>query len=138
MRIYGDAVLSTPALGNRIAPFAGMAAKSRMSRGGGSQGSAHGNRVTTDHDEIQDWADERGAHPACVTGTGRGGREIGTIRLEFPGYSGGESLEPITWEEWFEVFEEDGLAFVYQEATAGQRSNFNKLIKRSGDEEEEE
>jgi hypothetical protein len=53
------------------------------------------------------------------------------IRIDFPGYSGKESLEPIEWEEFFEKFEEGKLALVYQEKTArGQKSNFNKLVKR--------
>jgi hypothetical protein len=53
------------------------------------------------------------------------------IRLDFPGYSGAESLDEITWDEFFQKFDEQGLALLYQEATAkGQKSNFNKLIAR--------
>ena len=52
------------------------------------------------------------------------------IRLDFPGYSGADSLEEISWDEWFEKFDENGLALIYQEKTAeGQTSNFNKLVK---------
>jgi hypothetical protein len=95
-----------------------------------SGGGASGSQVTTDHDQIRSWAEERGAHPACVRGTGRRG-DTGMIRLDFPGYSGGESLEEISWDEFFEKFDEQGLALVYQDKTArGQKSNFNKLISR--------
>lgn len=53
------------------------------------------------------------------------------IRLDFPGYSGADSLEPIEWDEWFDKFEERGLALLVQDKTArGQRSNFNKLVSR--------
>lgn len=53
------------------------------------------------------------------------------IRLDFPGFSGEESLQPISWDEFFDAFEKNNLALVYQEKTAGgQRSNFNKLIQR--------
>jgi hypothetical protein len=53
------------------------------------------------------------------------------IRLDFPGYSGGDSLEEITWDEFFSKFDEQGLALLYQEKTArGQKSNFNKLVSR--------
>lgn len=84
----------------------------------------------TDHNRIRRWADERGARPACVRGTG-GKRDVGMIRLDFPGFSGGESLEEITWDEWFKAFDENNLALVVQEKTAdGQRSNFNKLVSR--------
>ena len=51
--------------------------------------------VTTDHDEIRQWAEERDARPTCVRGTGREG-DIGMIRLDFPGYSGADSLEEIS------------------------------------------
>jgi hypothetical protein len=41
------------------------------------------------------------------------------------------ALEEITWEEFFEKFDDADLALVYQEETAsGQKSNFNKLIGR--------
>lgn len=88
------------------------------------------NRTTTDHDEIRRWAEERDARPACVRGTG-GDDDVGVIGLDFPGYGGDESLEEISWDEWFGKFEESGLALIYQETPAGgQRSNFNKLISR--------
>jgi hypothetical protein len=90
---------------------------------------------TTDHDFIRSWAEERGATPAAVKGTGDD-EDPGIIRLDFPGYSGEGKLEPISWEEWFVKFDENGLALLYQEETAeGERSNFNKLVKRETAEE---
>lgn len=87
-------------------------------------------KTTTDHDEIRQWAEQRGAKPASVRRTGSEG-DIGILRLDFPGYSGGESLEPISWEDFFEKFDERGLALLHQETTArGQKSNFNKLVSR--------
>ena len=87
--------------------------------------------TTTDHQTIRNWAEERNARPACVRGTG-GEEDVGMIRLDFPGYSGEESLEEISWDQWFEKFDESGLALVYQDATAGgERSNFNKLVSRA-------
>jgi len=87
-------------------------------------------KVTTDHEEIRQWAEERGAHPACVKGTGGKG-DVGMIRLDFPGYSGEGKLEEITWDEFFEEFDKKDLALLYQETTAhGERSNFNKLVSR--------
>ena len=87
-------------------------------------------KTTKDHEEIRRWAEERGGKPAHVKSTGSG-EDIGILRIDFPGYSGAGSLEPITWEQWFEKFDERGLALLYQETTAGgQRSNFNKLVGR--------
>lgn len=51
---------------------------------------------TTDHELIRRWADERGAAPAAVKGTG-GDEDPGIIRLDFPGYSGEGELEPISY-----------------------------------------
>lgn len=91
---------------------------------------------TTDHEFIRKWAEERGGVPSVVKGTGGDG-DPGIIRIDFPGYSGKGSLEPISWEEWFQKFDENDLAFLYQDETAsGERSNFNKLVKRSTVEEE--
>lgn len=40
-------------------------------------------------------------------------------------------LSRVTWEEFFQRFEGKNLALVYEEKTAGgNRSNFNKLVKR--------
>lgn len=53
------------------------------------------------------------------------------LRIDFPGYSGRGKLRPISWDEWFEKFDEKNLALLYQEKTAGgQKSNFNKLVSR--------
>ena len=83
----------------------------------------------TDHDRIRQWAESRNARPACVKGTGSQS-DVGMIRLDFPGYSG-EALQEISWDEWFEQFEENNLALVVQEKTAdGEKSNFNKLVNR--------
>jgi hypothetical protein len=90
----------------------------------------HTSHTTADHKQIRKWAEERGAKPACVRGTG-GKHDIGMLRLDFPGYTGEDRLETISWDDWFRKFDESKLALVYQEETAdGQRSNFNKLVSR--------
>jgi hypothetical protein len=87
-------------------------------------------RPLTDHEEIRRWAEERGATPACVRGTGDS-NDTGMIRLDFPGYSGAGSLEEISWDDWFEKFDESNLALIVQDETAsGDTSNFNKLVSR--------
>lgn len=99
---------------------------------GRGKSSGAGSEVTTDREQIRQWAEARGAQPACVRGTGGRG-DVGMIRLDFPGYSGADKLQPISWDEWFEQFDENNLALLYQEKTAdGQTSNFNKLVSRGG------
>jgi hypothetical protein len=92
-------------------------------------------KTTHDHDEIQKWAEARGGKPTHVKGTG-GAHDPGILRIDFPGYSGEGKLEPISWEEFFEKFDAQGLALIYQEKTAeGERSNFNKIVSRHTEEE---
>src|SRR5438876_1043407 len=92
-------------------------------------------RPLTDHDEIKQWAEDRGARPSRVSGTGVA-EDVGMIRLDFPGYSGGESLEEISWDEWFDNFDDRNLALMVQDETAsGEISNFNKLVSRHTAEE---
>src|SRR5204862_3911787 len=84
---------------------------------------------TTNHDEIRKWVEERKGRPAAVKATERKG-DPGLLRIDFPGYSGEDSLEPISWEEFFKKFDENTLAFLYQEETRdGKPSRFFKFIK---------
>lgn len=90
---------------------------------------------TTDHQTIQSWVESRGGKPAHVARTGSGD-DPGVLRIDFPGYSGGQSLQPLDWDDWFEAFESNGLAFLHQDKTAdGEVSRFSKLVRRSDDDE---
>jgi hypothetical protein len=93
--------------------------------------SAHESKTTTDLKEIQKWAEKRGGKPSRVKGVGSGKDGDGLIRIDFPGYSGGDSLEEISWEDWYEVFDKNGLEFLYQDKTAeGKESRFFKLVNK--------
>jgi hypothetical protein len=95
-------------------------------------------KTTHDHDEIRKWAEERGGKPAHVKGTG-GSDDPGILRIDFPGYSGEGKLEPISWDEFFEKFDAQELALIYQDKTAdGAKSNFNKIVSRHTEEEARE
>lgn len=88
-------------------------------------------KTTTNHNEIRRWVESRGGKPACVKGTG-GPDDPGLLRIDFPGYTGQDKLQPISWDEFFEKFDENNLAMLYQEQTAGgQPSNFVKLVSRA-------
>jgi hypothetical protein len=87
-------------------------------------------RKTTDHEEIRRWVEEHGGHPARVRETGENG-EGGVLRIDFPGGAGEEQLEHISWQQWFDEFEKQGLALLYQERKAGgEDSTFAKLVGR--------
>ncbi|MFC4550721.1 MULTISPECIES: hypothetical protein [Halorussus] len=87
--------------------------------------------TTTDHDEIRDWVEERDGSPAHVEGTG-GGDDPGMLRIDFPDQGDeDEDLEDIGWDEFFEAFEDNDLAFLYQEETNdGETSYFCKFVSR--------
>jgi len=83
---------------------------------------------TSDHDKIRRWAEERGGRPATVKRT-KEGDEPGVLRIDFEGYSGEDSLEEISWSEFFEKFDEKDLEFLYQEKTSdGKPSRFFKFV----------
>jgi hypothetical protein len=99
--------------------------------------SSTASKVTTDHYEIRQWAEERGAKPAAVARTeGNNDSDFGIIRLDFPGHNGEGPLEEITWDDWFKKLDDCGLALLYQEHTAGgEQSNFHNIISRETAEE---
>lgn len=82
--------------------------------------------TTTDHDQIRRWAERHGGKPAAVKSTHRGD-DPGILRLMFPKapHSEHDALEEISWDEFFEKFDESKLALIYEDD-----SNFSKLVKR--------
>jgi hypothetical protein len=87
-------------------------------------------KTTTDHNGIRRWVEEHDGTPSSVRSTGNGD-DPGILRIDFPGGAGEDALEHIGWDEWFEKFDENKLAFVYQEEKAsGEDSTFFKLVSR--------
>lgn len=88
--------------------------------------------TTTDHDEIRRWVEAHDGRPATARGTG--GDNAGVLSIEFSGVAGGArpgGLELISWEEWFEKFDEADLAFLYQKQQSdGSDSRFCRIIRR--------
>ncbi len=81
--------------------------------------------TTTDHDDIREWAEARDGHPAKVDTGGEGG----ILRIDFGEKE--DNLTPIEWDEFFEIFDENKLAFLYQDETSdGGQSRFNKFVNR--------
>lgn len=88
----------------------------------------HEAQQTTNHEKIRKWAEQRGGRPASVRGTEEGKEDAGILRIAF---SDDENLETIEWEEFFDKFDEEHLAFLYQDQTAeGGESRFFKLVER--------
>lgn len=75
----------------------------------------------TNHDEIRKWAERHGGRPAKVETTGDGG----ILRLDFQEKD--ENLTEISWEEFFEIFEDSELALLLSPEG---KSRFNKFVSR--------
>jgi len=85
--------------------------------------------TTADRDEIRRWVEDHDGVPATVK-TGDDD-EVGVLRIDFPGGAGEDRLRHISWDDWFEKFEREGLAFLYQEHKAsGEDSTFFKIVSR--------
>lgn len=82
--------------------------------------------VTTDHDEIRTWADRHGGKPAAVDRTHSEG-DVGIIRIMFPKAPRSEHdhLVEISWDAFFQEFEDRSLALLYEPD-----SMFSKIIGR--------
>jgi hypothetical protein len=85
--------------------------------------------TTTDHDEIRKWVEKRGGHPAIVKDTADNGRRGAMIRIDFddPDGSKDAGLKRVGWDEFFEIFDNNDLAFLHQDVDD---SRFNKLVQR--------
>lgn len=85
--------------------------------------------TTTDHDAIRRWIEERKGRPSRVAATAEGGD--GLLRVDFGDRD--DALEEISWDEFFRIFEENGLAFLHQDETRdGKPSRFVRFVKREG------
>lgn len=81
---------------------------------------------TTNHDEIRRWIEDRQGTPSRVKDSGEGG----ILRVDFGEPE--ETLEPIEWDEFFQIFERSDLAFLHQDKTEdGKLSRFSKFVSRS-------
>ena len=82
-------------------------------------------QTTTDHNKIRSWVEARDGHPTRVKTSGEGG----ILRIDFGKPE--EALEEIGWDEFFEIFDDNKLEFLYQDKTEdGQTSRFSKFVAR--------
>ena len=88
-------------------------------------------KQTTDHRAIRRWVEQRGGTPATVKSTTKG-ESAGLLRIDFPEEQPDSELKSIDWQTFFEKFDREKLAFLYQEETdSGQTSRFCKFVHRA-------
>ncbi|TIQ36213.1 MAG: hypothetical protein E5X48_10475 [Mesorhizobium sp.] len=80
---------------------------------------------TTNHEVIRAWIEAREGRPALARTAGKGAM----LRVDFGERE--DDLEPLDWEEFFTILDDNELAFVHQDITAkGVPSRFNKFVER--------
>lgn len=70
-------------------------------------------KVTTDHEFIRDWIERRGGSPAALP------RASGSLRIDFG--TTRPRRTPIGWDEFFDWFERNQLAFQYGDGDVSAR-----------------
>ena len=89
-------------------------------------------KTTTDHDVIKKWVESRNGFPAVVAATeGSRGDDGGLLRIDYdePGGNDDDRLHRITWNEFFRIFDENDIAFLYD---ADGDSRFSKFVTKEG------
>ena len=71
-------------------------------------------RATWDGETIQKWADDNGLLPATIDSLSDGPDAVGELTFAEPG-GGHGSVRTIDWSEFFERFEDEGLALLIDE-----------------------
>jgi len=102
-----------------------MIQQGRSAEGSSPVEDAH-DHVTSDHEVIRAWAEERGATPATTPAARPGGERV--LRFDLPGCDGEEELVDISWDDWFATFDRCELHFLYRESKeAGRQSYYFRL-----------
>lgn len=86
----------------------------------------HSAQRTQDHDTIRTWVENREGRPAVVESTWDG--TSGLLRIDFGPKE--DALKEISWDDFFRIFDDSDLDFLYQEHTEdGGESRFFKFVK---------
>jgi hypothetical protein len=87
--------------------------------------------TTVDHARIRDWVKSRKGHPAMAHTQTIMGPASKLLRIDFAGWPTDPCFHSISWEEFFESFENAKLAFVYRGMKeSGEPSHFCEFTAR--------
>lgn len=97
--------------------------------------------MTTDHGKIKKWVEERRGKPQKIDAPGV--PDTPGLRVDFPGreddvfLSSGKKGRDISWEEFFAIFEEEKLSFMYDNSPAADLSLSYRFANRTPPEKTE-
>lgn len=87
-------------------------------------------KTTDNHDTIKNWVEERYGNPALIEGIVDKGKAGEMLRINFQNQTK-ESLKDISWDLFFEIFDRNNFALLYQEETVdGAQSKHFEFINR--------
>lgn len=88
-------------------------------------------QTTTEHALVRKLIEDREGYPAHLESSeGQGDSGLLQVGLTDEGEEGDEDLKELSWEQFFEEFEEKDLAFAYREGGEEDPSDFTYLRKR--------
>jgi hypothetical protein len=88
-------------------------------------------KTTTDHDEIRRWAEDRGGSPARIHNAFGAAPTACVLQIDFVHEKYNDDVEPIAWDEFFRLFDQENMVLVYQtETEGGKRSCFGRIVRR--------
>lgn len=86
-------------------------------------------QTTTEHALVRRLIEDREGYPAHLASS-EGTGDSGLLQVGLAERDQGEDLKELSWEEFFEEFEEKDLAFAYQEGGEDDPDEFTYLRKR--------
>ncbi len=93
---------------------------------------SHTFQITDNLETIKKWAEERYGKPAFVQGIINEANAGEMMRIKFPGERTQESLKDVSWEVFFDIFEENNFDFLYlQEGPDGNQSLEYKFVPKT-------
>lgn len=85
---------------------------------------------TINHNEIKNWAEERKGTPASLKEPSAEASNL-ILRILFDHEKNVDQVKNISWEQFFKLFEQHQLAFVYKhENFGGKNSNAHRFVFR--------
>lgn len=84
-------------------------------------------KTTKNHDEIREWVEKRGGHPAVAAATESNDDAGDLLRIDYdgPGANNNDRLHRITWSEFFKILDRNDLAFLHNPEVD---SRFSKIV----------
>lgn len=88
-------------------------------------------KTTTNHEEIQQWAQSRGGRPARIHNSFGAPADGSVLQIDFLHEKYNDDVEEITWEDFFAMFDREHMVLVYQtETEGGKPSCFGRIVRQ--------